>query len=196
MIRLAMMIVFGMSVLLAADEGGFAKDREAKERSLASFRSLGDQWMVVLVTGTLARTCFLAGDYSAARGFMREAVKLGRALGNKWAVPYAIEGLADICAKENQAQKAVQLYGAASALREALGLSFSASERTSYQSALDQLHERVADESFNREWERGRSLRLQEAVELAMEAETPKRPAARRKRQAVKEKTETRKVES
>jgi hypothetical protein len=113
---------------------------------------------------------------------MQEALKLGRDLGNKWGVPYALEGLADICAKENEAQKAVQLYGAASAQRETFALAFSATERSSYQLALDRLHELVPDETFDQEWKNGKSLSLQAAIELAMETETTERPSVRRKR--------------
>ena len=97
-------------------------------------------------------------------------------------MPYALEGLADICAKENEAQKAVQLYGAASAQRETFALTFSATERSSYQLALDRLHELVPDETFDQEWKNGKSLSLQAAIELAMETETTERPSARRKR--------------
>ena len=167
---------------LAADEGDLVTAREAKERSLVAFRSLGDQWVVALVTGSLGKVCFATGDFAAARTFVREALRLGRDLGNKWAVPYALEGLADICAEENQAQKAVRLYGAASAQREALALAFSPTERTSYQKALGRLQELVPDETFDDEWKKGRSLGIQAAIELALEADAPQRASTRRKR--------------
>jgi tetratricopeptide (TPR) repeat protein len=179
--RVLAMAVNGL-VSLAADEGDFVTAREAKERSLVSARSVGDPWAVAFVIGTLAKVCFAAGDFAAARACIHESLKIARDLGNKWAVPYVLEGLADICARENEAQKAVQLYGAASAQRETFALAFSATERTSYQKALAHLHELVPDESFNREWERGRSLGPQAAIELAVETEAPKRAPARRKR--------------
>ena len=162
--------------------GAFSAAREAKERSLVSFRSLGDQWVVALVTGSLGKVCFVTGDFAAARTFMREALRLGRDLGNKWAVPYALEGLADICAEEHQAGKAVRLYGAASAQREALALGFSPTEHAAYQKALNRLRELVSDETFEEEWNKGRSLGIQAAIELALETDAPRRPSARRKR--------------
>jgi len=179
--RVLAMAVNGLGSL-AADEGDLVTAREAKERSLVAVRLLGDQWVVTFVIGSLAKVCLVAGDYAAARRFILEALKLVRDLGNKWGVPYVLEGLADICAKENEAQKAVQLYGAASAQREAFALAFSATERTSYQQALDRLHELVPAETFNRTWELGRSMGLQAAIELAMETEVPKRLPTRRKR--------------
>ena len=113
---------------------------------------------------------------------MRESLMLSRELGNKWVVPYAMEVIADICAKENDPAKAAQLYGAALAQREALGLVFSVLDGARYHRALDRLHEQVSNEIFDREWEKGRSLGLQAAIELAMETEGPKRQPVRRKR--------------
>ena len=162
---------------LAADEGDFVHAREAKERSLVTFRSLGDQWIVALITGSLGRVCFLAGDNVAARRFLREFLVLARDLGNKWTMPYAIEALADICAKENHARSAVQLYGAASAQRETLNLAFSGSELTAHQTALAGLRGMIPADEFEEEWNQGRSLNLQAAIELAVEDDTSKHPA-------------------
>ncbi len=167
---------------LAGDEGDFVRAREVKEKSLAAARILGDQWIVSLLSGSLGRLCFLAGDYTASRNHIREALAGARDLGNKWAVPYAIEGLADICVKESQAFKAVRLYGAASAQREALALAFSPIETENYKTALDRLHAAVPDDDvFDREWRAGRSLTINAAVDLALE-DDPGKIAARRKR--------------
>jgi predicted ATPase/class 3 adenylate cyclase len=152
---------------LAGDEGDFATASAAKERSLVAFRSLGDQWVVALITGSLARACYQAGDYAAARTFVREALLSLRDLGNKWAVPYAIEGVADICAREGDGAKAVRLYGAASAQRESLALSFSKLEQAAYARAMDRLHELVTEEVFVHEWHQGRTLSFAAAIELA-----------------------------
>ena len=181
--RVLAMAVSGLGSL-AADAGDFAAAREAKERSLATFRSLGDHWVVALVTWSLGKVCFVTGDYAAARSFLRESLRLGRDLGNKWAVPYALEALADICTEGGQARKAVRLYGAASAQREAHALAFSATERTSYQKALSRLRELVPGGAFDEQWEQGRSLGMQAAIELALEADAPQRTPTSRKRRA------------
>jgi hypothetical protein len=99
---------------------------------------------------------------------MRESLTISRELGNKWVVPFAIEVLGEICAKENEARKAVRLYAAASAQREALAMSFSVMERTPYQQALSRLQGMISSESFESEWQKGRSLDFQASVELAI----------------------------
>ncbi len=169
---------------LAADQGDFAIARESKERSLVTYRSLGDQYILALITGSLGRVCFLAGDHDGARKFLREFLMLARDLGNKWTIPYAIEGLADICATEKQGRKAVQLYGAAKAQRDALNLAFSVTELAAHEKALAGMRELISADAFDEEWNNGQAMNLQAAIELAVEDETsrrrtrPKRPIA------------------
>jgi hypothetical protein len=152
---------------LAADEGDVAGAREVKEQALKAFQSLGDQWVVAFTTGALGRVCLLAGDYAAARTFLREFLTLVRDLGNKWTIPYAIELIADICSKENDARKAVQLYGAASEQREALALDLAPAELDAHRAALTQLRAELPPEEFDQEWHKGRSLGFQATTLLS-----------------------------
>jgi predicted ATPase/class 3 adenylate cyclase len=158
----------GFGSLLAA-EGDFAQARLLKERCIQSILAIGDRWVLSIVTGSLARTCFLAGDLKASRRYINEALAISRDLGNNWSVPYAIEGIADICAEENQVAKAVRLYGAASAHRESLALAFSPTEQVTYQAAMDRLHKGISDDEFQEEWNKGRALGFQAAVDLALD---------------------------
>jgi tetratricopeptide (TPR) repeat protein len=168
----------------AADEGNFAVARTAKEKSLAMAKELGDRWIVSLVSGSLGRLCFAAGDYEATRSYIHDALSIVRELGNKWSVPYAIEGIADVCAEEKEGFKAVRLYGAASALREALALAFSPTETKTYKAALARLHAAVPDAAvFEQEWRAGRALSMEAAIDLALEHEAAEKTPNRRRRQ-------------
>jgi predicted ATPase/class 3 adenylate cyclase len=169
--RLVAVAISGLSSL-AAIAGNLAEARRLKEQAIRIYEDLGDRWIVSLVTGSLGEVCFAEGDYAAARRHLLEALRISRALSNNWSVPYALEALADICAEEDQAPKAVRLYGASAAQREALALGFSPTEQLSYKSSIDRLHQLVPDALFEKEWKEGQSLTLQAAIHLAME-ETP-----------------------
>ena len=90
-------------------------------------------------------------------------------MGNNWSVPYAIEAIADICAQENETQKAVCLYGAASAHREALAIAFSPTDKMSHDAAMSRFHQALPDAQFQEEWDKGQALGFQAAVNLALE---------------------------
>jgi predicted ATPase/class 3 adenylate cyclase len=166
--RVLMTAMSGFSTVLAA-EGDFAQSRLLKERCIRAFQAMGDRWIVAAITGSLAKVCFAEGDFKASRQYIVEALAITRDLGNNWSVPYAIEAIADVCVLENEGPKAVRLYGAASAHRESLALAFSATEKISYQAALDRLHQAVPEPQFQEEWKNGQALGFQAAVNLALE---------------------------
>ena len=166
-IRMLAAALNGLSSL-AADERDFGVARDAKERILAVLRSQGDQWIVALTIGSLGRVCFMAEDYAAAQAYLREFLRLVCELGNKWTIPYAIELIADVCLRQAEAQRAVQLYGAASEQREALALDFTPTELTAHLAAMTRLRAALPAEEFDLEWHRGRSLGIQAAIELAL----------------------------
>lgn len=181
------LVATGLSGLgsIATDEGDYARAREMKERSLAVFRASGDKWIISLVSWSLAKACISERDFAAARSYLSESIALSRELGNKWSVPYALESIADICMAEGCGAKAVRLYGAASAQREALGLAFPPAEKAAYQIALDRLHEMLpGKKEFEAEWNAGRALAAQAAINFALESETKGQRAPRQKRRA------------
>jgi predicted ATPase/class 3 adenylate cyclase len=179
------LVATGLSGLgsIATDEGNFELARKMKERSLEFFRESGDKWVISLVTWSLAKACISERDFAAARRYLSQSIALSRELGNKWSVPYALEAIADICAAENRGAKAVRLYGAASTQREMLGLAFPPAEKLSYQKGLDRLHELVPEKQFEAEWNAGRALAAQAAINFALEADVNEPRTPRRRRQ-------------
>jgi predicted ATPase/class 3 adenylate cyclase len=166
--RIVAMASNGLSTVLG-EEGDLVQARAIKEQCIRMLREIGDRWLISFVKGGLAKICFAAGDFEASRRYVTEALTITRDLGNNWSVPYAIEALADILAEQGEAARAVRLYGAASGQREALALAFSPTETESYARAMNRLHKLVPDSRFQEEWEKGRSLGFQAAVNLALE---------------------------
>jgi predicted ATPase/class 3 adenylate cyclase len=153
---------------LAAVEGDFAQARSLKEEAARIIKSTGDLWIYSLIIGSLGEVCFTARDLASARSHVLEALSITLDLGNKWAIPYGLELLADIDAEEGKGGKAVRLYGAAASLRELLNLSSSPTETQSYRQSLSRLHQLVPPKEFDDEWQQGRALRADAAVELAL----------------------------
>ena len=150
-------------------EGDFAQARAIKEKCIQTFEAIGDFWIVAWIKGSLGKIRYNAGELKAARRYIVEALAITRDLGNNWSVPYAIEAIADICAQENEVAKAVCLYGAASAHREALAIVFSPTDKASHDAAMDRFHQSLPDAQFQEEWEKGKALGFQAAVNLALE---------------------------
>jgi predicted ATPase/class 3 adenylate cyclase len=153
---------------IAADEGDLADARRRKVESLAIFRRVGDKWLVGVLSWSLAKVAIAQNDHTAASQFLKESITLSRELGNKWSIPYALEAFGDIAAKEGNAARAVRLYGAASVLREGLGLGLSPVEKVTYEKTLADLRAGLSPEAFDVEWKAGRGLHSDEALQLAI----------------------------
>jgi len=167
-LRLVGTVLSGLGSL-AADAGDLAAGRKLKEESLEKFRAFGDKWIIGIVSWSVGKVCVAQRDHPAARRLLNESLTISRELGNKWSVPYPLEAIGDLCAEEENGVKAVRLYGKAAALREALGLAFSSVEQAEYEAAMKRLHQLVPDPLFKAEWEAGKSLPLEAAIQLAME---------------------------
>jgi predicted ATPase/class 3 adenylate cyclase len=175
--RVRITVSNGLGTLLAA-EGNLAEARRLKEQCIEWMAGSGDEWVLAAINGSLGRICLLSGDLPAARRHVETALRVLQKLGSYWAVPYALEAMADICARENEAAKAVRLYGAASAYRATFALQFSTTERVSYQSAMEQLRALLPNAEFQREWATGLTLGYQDAIESAIERPPPVEIAA------------------
>ena len=142
--------------------------RAIKEQSLATYRTLGDKWIVGLMSWSLSRAVIAQGDLPAAAALLAECAAIGEALGNEWTVPYVLEGFGDIALAEDNAPRAVSLYGAAAVVRERLGLTLSPSDRITHEQAFARMHAALPPEEFANAWESGRATPIDEALSLAL----------------------------
>ena len=108
-------------------------------------RELGDRAGLALSLNTLADVVLDEGEFGDARPLLDESLEINRDLGDQTAIAYLIEDYAGLAAAEARPQKALQLAGFASALRESL-----------------------PEHTATAEWEIGRSLKLEQAIELAL----------------------------
>ncbi|MGB8165971.1 MAG: hypothetical protein WCF18_00665, partial [Chthoniobacteraceae bacterium] len=165
--RVAITALSGLGSL-AADDGDLETARRWKLECLVICRRAGDKWLVGIISWSLAKVAIAQKDHSAAREFLGTSITYARELGNKWSIPYALESFADIAAAEGDAARATRLYGAASVLRDGLGLGLSVVEKGIYEQMLRELREQLPGDAFDAEWKLGSAMRSDEALQLAL----------------------------
>jgi tetratricopeptide (TPR) repeat protein len=171
------LIGIGLSGLgtIASSMGDHSRARELKEESLAISRKTGDKWTIGLVTWSLSRVVTAQGDYEAARARLSECAMIAEELGNEWSIPYLLEGFGDIALAEADARRAAQLYGAASVLRDRLGLTVTPAERPAYEGAMAKMHSALSPAAFTQAWEGGCDLSIEDALHLARQDDAARR---------------------
>jgi Tetratricopeptide repeat len=115
------------------------------------------------------------GDYPTARMLFEEDLAIGRELGDRRLIAYALEGLGSAVAALGRSLRAASIWGAAEQLREEIGSPPPPNERPRYDRPVAAARVATGDDAaFDRAWQEGHALTLEQAIELAL-AETVER---------------------
>jgi adenylate cyclase len=153
---------------VASDQGEYAEARALLGESLSIRRQLGDKAGLALSLNTLADVVLDEGKFGDARPLLDESLALSRELGDQTAIAYLIEDYAGLAAAEARPQKALQLAGFAAALRESIGAPLPPSEQARVDRMIAPARAALGESTVTVEWDTGRSLKLEQAIELAL----------------------------
>jgi len=154
--------------LALQQRGDHAAARGRFEESLAVRRELDDRWGVAWSTTDVADAARAEGDLSGAWRGYAESLAMMRQLGERSGVARALECCAALAAATERLEVAVQLAGAAEALRDASGLALPADWATEQRRWLDRVRTELGEGAFARGWGIGRAMTLDMAVELVL----------------------------
>jgi len=157
----------GNLAMVAAERQDFAGARPLAEECLAIQRELGDQAGIAIGLHTLADLEFMQSDFESARAHLRESLTMLRELGHKGRIAYSLEELASVIAALRQPARAARIWGAVERLREAMGAPAAKSDVLSARVAAARAALRD-DVLFQAAWQQGRTLTLDDAMELAL----------------------------
>jgi DNA-binding CsgD family transcriptional regulator/tetratricopeptide (TPR) repeat protein len=112
------LIALGYEYLL---EGDHEQATALNEEAASLFRERGHRGLLPYALDNLAWAALLRGDHERARKLHEESLVLCRELGDITIAAESLEGLACGAGARGEAKRAAKLFGAAEALREAVG---------------------------------------------------------------------------
>jgi hypothetical protein len=118
--------------------------------------------------GNLGWVVYCQGDYARATALYREALALHRAIGDRWEVVWLIEDVAMIGAALGQPERTARLFGAAAAIREALGTTTAQSPIGDPSEGVRAARAALGEADFAAAWAEGRAMTLEQAVDAAL----------------------------
>jgi len=154
--------------LVAYRQGDYAAAHALFEECLEIRRKAGDPQDIGSPLNHLGLVAYRQGDYAAAREFFKECLEVRRELGSEAEIAECLEGFAGLMVAEGQAWRAARLYGAAESLREGVGVPMPPYERAEYDRNVTAIRLALGEEGCAREWEKGRALSLEQALEYAL----------------------------
>lgn len=149
-------------------EGDYEKAKEVYDKGLRLCRHRGHQYGIASASNNLARVECALGNHGAARAFSQESLTLYRELKYKKGIAYALEGSPSLAHAEEQMERGARLFGAAHALREAIRTHLTPAEREENDQRIAFVRETLGEDAFTADWDAGRAMTLDEAVEYAL----------------------------
>jgi non-specific serine/threonine protein kinase len=138
------------------------------EESLAVASELGDIGDRDLALGNLGWAALLLQDGPRAAALFADALTMADRLGNERSVPEGVQGLAAVAVAEGRALRAARLYGAGSALHEAVGVPPWRVERAVQEQDERRLREKLGDPAFDAAWTEGQAMTRERAIAEAL----------------------------
>jgi len=139
------------------------------EEGLELAREVADTWSIALGTGTLGLLALDGGDRERARSHLATALELSWRRDDERIVAESLFALAAVAAAGGEAEAAARRWGAAEALRQAIGATPSPTENALEERFLVGLRTSMGTARLEAERGAGAALPLEQAVELALE---------------------------
>jgi predicted ATPase/class 3 adenylate cyclase len=139
------------------------------EEGLKIFRQLRYKYFETVMMAELGHIARTTGDMAQAKKTYQATITRFKDLGNRPAIAHQLECFAFIAITEEELQRAAQLLGAAEALREKVDAPMTDYERVEYDRSVAQLRSMLDEAKFNTLWAEGRTMTLEQAIQLALE---------------------------
>lgn len=162
--------VLGVAAQMTGDQ---LEAREWMTESIALARELGSYALIGMEANNLSMVERQLGNFERAEELSREALEIFARREDGWAIPFGLSGLAAIAVERRELERAASLVGAAEAMMEAQGSAWPPDERPHYERTVAALTDAMSPAAFERVRAVGRSLASREAVDFALEVDTP-----------------------
>jgi predicted ATPase/class 3 adenylate cyclase/DNA-binding CsgD family transcriptional regulator len=154
-------------------QGDAVKARLLLEENVALSREIGFRYHTAYSLSLLGRVTASQGDYAAARAFYEESLAIGKEVGDNLYIAFYLEGLAEVVAVQGDPTWAARLWGAAEALRDAMGAPIPPVYRAEYDHSVAAARAQLGERAFAAAWAEGRTMTLEQALAAQGKAMIP-----------------------
>jgi tetratricopeptide (TPR) repeat protein len=146
----------------------YERAAELSTESLGIDRRRRDDRTTAIALTTLGFALCGLDDLEQAMSRFTEALTLQTTLTEKRIAQYSLMGTALVAFTKGQTARAVQLFGAADALREKIGTPLPPSQQPLYDALVKSMRAELRESTFEAVWAEGRGMTMQQAIEFAL----------------------------
>jgi non-specific serine/threonine protein kinase len=147
--------------------GNYEQARKYLEESLDIRKEIGDKWGISHSLDDLGNVAFNLGDFEQAKNYYFESLAIKKDIGNKSGIADSMSYLGITAIYQENYETAVKLLSASEKIQESIGSVIETNYQKLENETKAKLREQLSEEEFNKYWEEGQKLTLEEAVELA-----------------------------
>jgi tetratricopeptide (TPR) repeat protein len=155
--------------------GRFEESQAVLAEAADQLGKQGDERCTVRALIALGITHLDAGDLGAGDQLLRDGLRRGTAMAERRTTRTALAGLARIAAETGAPERAVSLFAYVDELGTALDIPAFETSKGRREARLIGLRKELGVEVFERAWELGRRLTMEQAVDLALTTAAPVR---------------------
>jgi predicted ATPase/class 3 adenylate cyclase len=153
----------------AAMTGEYERAEAFVREAQALFREVGDRGMAPLASNRLGFLALSQDDPDRAEELCVGAIRDLQEQAQIPGIDFALEILGGVAASRGGIRRAARLWGAVAGYRDATGAPWIPEERAMIEAHIDAARPRLEEATWREEWEKGRSMTLDQAVEYALE---------------------------
>jgi predicted ATPase/DNA-binding CsgD family transcriptional regulator len=156
----------------ASSETDFPQAMALFEESLAMFRDLEDARGISRCLISFGMVSVMGRNYDQTESVARKGLESVRELGDRPGASFALLVEAALAGVRNEPVRAARLWGAAEALREAIGLSMGHQDRVDYdyEGRVAAARAQLDDAAWKAAWNEGRTMSPEQAVDYALQS--------------------------
>jgi non-specific serine/threonine protein kinase len=159
------------SFLLAealTESGDLQAARRFWRQGLDLCRAENDQWQMGWGLHGLGDLERLEGHLDQALQLYKESLQCKVSVRDKLGITYSLASFAQLAATQGQFRRAAMLWGAAERLGETLNLFLFTARDELHTSRIPDTRTRLGEEAFHSAWTEGRALKMQQAIDYAL----------------------------
>ena len=157
----------GNLALIALRAEDLAKAKGLYHESLTIDHSMGDSWAIATSLHALGVIASRSGEVDEAKAHLEDSLTRRVELGDHAGIAECIEAFGELALSNGHFERAIRLWGAASAIRESTGSTLPAADAAVHHKRIQTAAKEVGETTHTRLWNEGRLWSTEEAVRHA-----------------------------
>jgi predicted ATPase/transcriptional regulator with XRE-family HTH domain len=164
-----------------------ARARALLMEALSIYGRLGDRLFIARTKGYLGYAALLSGRSGEARRLFGASLKGFQNLDERFGIAEELQAMSALRAADGRDEQAAELAGAAQGVWASMSAQALASDRPITSRYVDAARQRLGASTWRSAWQRGQRMRIEVAVQLALENEPAARAGSRAPSEAARD---------